>query len=332
MLKMSRTIVYMLFILLSEINSCVELSKTLRIFGIDISHDTINRILWEEGIFPQEKLFNFVKDLITPDYNIVVIDDFVIDKIYSKSTEFAYYCWSNLHKRVIKGIHIVDCIITNGKHIIPIDFRVYDRPRDGKTKNNLCREIIKSLVDKGLNIRYICFDSWYSSKDNLKLIDSLGLFYLCRIKRNRKVKLSKNGKWVSIEDLKEIPKNGLIVYLRKVGYVRLFCLSKNGKAKYYITNNLFMSFEEFQEVKNASWRIEEFHRGVKQCCNTGNFFVRKKFPILGHISLSMRAFYLLEKIRIDKNISWYELRRKLNRIAVGNAIISLCEEIGLSLI
>ena len=332
MLKKTRSIVYMLFLLLSEFNSCIELSKTLRIFGINVSHDTINRILWNEGLNPQEKLFNFVKNFITPEYNIFVIDDFVIDKFYSKSTEFTYYCWSNLHKQVVKGIHIVDCIVTNGKNIIPIDFRVYDKPRDRKTKNDLCREIILSLVEKGLNIQYICFDSWYSSKENLKLIDKFGLFYLCRIKRNRKIKLSKNGGWISIKELEEIPKSGLIVYLRKVGYVKLFCLSKNGKAVYYITNNLFMSFEEFQEVKNASWKIEEFHRGVKQCCNIGNFFVRKRLPVLGHVSLAMRAFFILERIRIDKKITWYEFRRELNRIAVGNAIISLCKEAGLLLI
>ncbi|EHP86260.1 hypothetical protein MetfoDRAFT_1129, partial [Methanotorris formicicus Mc-S-70] len=69
-----------------------------------------------------------------------------------------------------------------------------------------------------------------------------------------------------------------------------------------------------------------------QCCNIGNFFVRKRFPVLGHISLAMRAFFILEKIRIDKKITWYEFRRELNRIAVGNAIISLCKETGLLLI
>ncbi|EHP83214.1 hypothetical protein MetfoDRAFT_1993, partial [Methanotorris formicicus Mc-S-70] len=41
---------------------------------------------------------------------------------------------------------------------------------------------------------------------------------------------------------------------------------------------------------------------VKQCCNIGNFFVRKRFPVLGHISLAMRAFFILEKIRIDKRL------------------------------
>jgi len=46
----------------------------------------------------------------------------------------------------------------------------------------------------------------------------------------------------------------------------------------------------------------------------------------------MRAFFILERIRIDKEISWYEIRRELNRIAVGNAIISLFEDVGLSLI
>ncbi|EHP85070.1 transposase [Methanotorris formicicus Mc-S-70] len=74
----------MLFLLLSEFNSCIELSKTLRIFGINVSHDTINRILWNEGLNPQENLFNFMKNFITPEYNIFVIDDFVIDKFYSK--------------------------------------------------------------------------------------------------------------------------------------------------------------------------------------------------------------------------------------------------------
>jgi len=46
----------------------------------------------------------------------------------------------------------------------------------------------------------------------------------------------------------------------------------------------------------------------------------------------MRAFFILERIRIDKKISWYEFRKELNRIAVENAIISLCKEIELSLI
>ncbi len=93
-----------------------------------------------------------------------------------------------------------------------------------------------------------------------------------------------------------------------------------------------MTFEEFQEVKNASWRIEEFHRGIKQCRNIGNFFVRKRFPVFEYISLSMRAFFILERIRIDKKINWYEIRRELNRMTVGNAIISLCKEVSLSII
>jgi len=65
-LKKANVIVYMLFLLLSEFNSCIELSKTLRIFGINVSHDIINRILWNEGFNPQEKLFNFIKNFITP--------------------------------------------------------------------------------------------------------------------------------------------------------------------------------------------------------------------------------------------------------------------------
>ena len=60
----------MLFLLSSEFNSYIELSKTLCIFGINVSHDTINQILWNEGFNPQEKL--------TPEYNIFVMDEEVV--------------------------------------------------------------------------------------------------------------------------------------------------------------------------------------------------------------------------------------------------------------
>jgi len=46
----------------------------------------------------------------------------------------------------------------------------------------------------------------------------------------------------------------------------------------------------------------------------------------------MMAFFILERIEIDKKISRYEFRKELNRIAVENAIISLCKEVGLSII
>ncbi len=49
-LKKANVLVYILFLLLSEFNSCIELSKTLHIFGINVSYDTINRILWNEGL------------------------------------------------------------------------------------------------------------------------------------------------------------------------------------------------------------------------------------------------------------------------------------------
>ncbi len=56
--KKANAIVYMLFLLLLGFNSCIEMSKTLHIFGINVSHDIINRILWNKGFNPQEKLFN----------------------------------------------------------------------------------------------------------------------------------------------------------------------------------------------------------------------------------------------------------------------------------
>ena len=73
---------------------------------------------------------------------ILVLDDTTLDKPYAKKMELVTYHWSGKHKRVVKGIPLLSMLWSDGEALIPCDFRVYDKPSGGKTKNEHFREML----------------------------------------------------------------------------------------------------------------------------------------------------------------------------------------------
>ncbi len=70
---------------------------------------------------------------------------------------------------------------------------------------------------------------------------------------------------------------------------------------------------EFRELQEIHWRIECYHRALKQLCGLSKFQVRKTESIITHIFCSLRAFCQLEIMRIKETIeSWYSLQRELS--------------------
>ena len=73
-----------------------------------------------------------------------------------------------------------------------------------------------------------------------------------------------------------------------------------------------MTRTEFVSFHDSHWRIESFHRAIKQVCGLCQFRVRDSFAIKTHIFCSLQAFVRLEKMRSKQVISdWYELQRNL---------------------
>ena len=57
---------------------------------------------------------------------------------------------------------------------MPIDYRVYDKEGDGKSKNTHFCEMLSLAKSRGMNPSAVVMDSWYSSLDNLKAIRDHG--------------------------------------------------------------------------------------------------------------------------------------------------------------
>lgn len=288
--------------------TCTEAART-QPQESDAAHDAYTRLLqrlpdntnllWEES-----------KEFITFK-GLLLIDDSVIDKPFANKMELVSYFWSGNHHQVVKGIDVITALWTNGKRIIPTDFRVYN-DFEGKTKNDYFCDLIRVAKDRQLHPEYVGFDSWYSGLDNLKLIRKLDWEWITRFKENRLVNPDgkpKNN--VNVSTI-EIPENGRIVHLKGYGYVKVFrFVSGKGDIEYWATSDLKMTKEKWMELKGKTWKIEEYHRGIKQCCGAEDSQIRNAGGQKNHILLSIVAFLKLEFRRIKVGASWYETKESI---------------------
>jgi hypothetical protein len=66
------------------------------------------------------------------------------------------------------GINLISLLWTDGEAHWPCDFRIYDKPADGLSKNDHFVAMLKMAATRGFEPSLVAFDSWYASLDNLK--------------------------------------------------------------------------------------------------------------------------------------------------------------------
>ena len=154
------------------------------------SHDQLNRFLRNENISSSE-LWQSVKDDIEyDDEGYIVFDDFVLPKLHAKEIEALRSQWSGSDKKVVVGIGIVTCLYVNPKtqEYWIIDYRIFDKDHDGKTKIDHLLEMSHNVyLKKQLPFRTVLMDAWYASMKVLKAIEKLSKIYYVPLKRNRLV-------------------------------------------------------------------------------------------------------------------------------------------------
>jgi len=278
------------------------------------SHDAFTRLLTRQPP-DTEALWQETKGLVNLKGGLLVLDDTTLDKPYAKHIELVTRHWSGKHHKVVLGINLISLLWTDGNADIPTDFRVYDKPIGGKNKNEHFRDMLAVAKARSFQPNYVLFDSWYSSLDNLKLVNSYGWLWLSRLKSNRQVNPDGSGN-VAISTLETGPE-GKQVHLRGYGFIKVFReVSPNGDAEYWATNDLNMGLSQREELSKQAWSIESYHRGIKQCCGIEKAQVRSANAQVRHISFSIRAFVRLEVHRLKTGVSWYEAKTDIVRDAI----------------
>ena len=277
---------YIQFLIASSVVfTCTEAARCHPLRDLGPSHDSYTRLL--RRMLPDTgALWKEVADIVQLQKGYLIVDDTTLDKPYAKVMELVCRHWSGKHHRVVKGINLITLIWTDGHAIIPVDFRIYDKNNDGKTKNDHLRDMLLIAKERGFRPEFVLFDSWYASLDNFKIIRSFGWHWLTRLKKNRLVNPD-NTKNVQINTV-DISPEGREVHLKGYEFVKVFqIVSKDGDKEYWATDVTYMDELQRKELAHQSWKIEEYHRGIKQFCGVERCQARKSQSQRAHIQLSI---------------------------------------------
>ena len=126
------------------------------------------------------------------------------------------------------------------------------------------------------------------------------------VQANRIVSAEK-GAWVQVQKL-DVPDEGVTVWLRNVGPVKLFRTRLKDQLRHYVVCLLdaqgYSTFGrlDFQKLHDQHWGVEQYHRMLKQVCNVERFQVRGRVPILNHIFAALCSFVQLQEMRFTHTI------------------------------
>lgn len=180
---------------------------------------------------------------------------------------------------MVKGICLLTLLWTEGERLVACDYRVY---AEKETKNELFRAMLGVAHTRGFTPESVLMDSWYSGVANLKAIRALGWHFLTRLKSNRLV--NPDGKGNVPISMVEIGAQGRVVHLKAFGFVKVFprvCADRD--VEYWATDDLEMTEGQRASLEQLGWGIEEYHRGLKQCCGVGRAQVRRAAAWMGHL-------------------------------------------------
>ena len=279
----------------------------------NIAHDSITRFLSGTKLTPHI-LWEYSKQFVDLDSGYLICDDSVLDHPYGKEINLSRWQYSGVHHDVVFGIGLTTLLWTgndSAEHI-PVDFRIYAKDEDGMTKNEHFRQMLTLAKHRGFKPKGVLFDSFYAALETLKLIRDYQWIFTTRIKSNRTVSTAAGREnRFRIKDLK-IPKEGMIVHLKGFGQVKVFLIDfPNGNKEYMATNQLTFSNTDIRDAAARRWKIEEYHRGLKQTVGVESCQSTTGRAQRSHIFCSILSFVALEKKRLEENISWYESKRRI---------------------
>jgi len=252
--------------------SCLEAERVQPKSTDAAAHDAITRLL--HRIEPStDALWQAAQGQVGLETGILVIDDSTLDKFYAQKIELVTRHWLGKHGRVVQGINLITLLWSEGDRHIPYYYRFYEKSVDGATKNDHFRAMLATARERGFAPKCVVFDSWYSSLDNLKLIREYGWLWLTRLKGNRHVNADNTGNR-PLSNV-EIASSGTRVHLKGYGFVKVFkIVTPDGDIDYWATNHQDLSELQRLQWAEFGWAIEEYHRGLKQCCGAERAQVR----------------------------------------------------------
>lgn len=316
-----------------------------RMMDGEISHDKTTRFLSEED-YTSKDLWLLVKPTVRKvesDEGVLIFDDTVQEKPYTDENEVM--CWHYDHSkgRSVKGFNLLNCLYHVDEISIPVAFEVIKKPvqysdletkkRKRKslvTKNELMRQMLDVCVRNKLKFRFVLFDIWFSSAENMRHIKKTHeKDFIGAIKGNRLVALSEEDyaakRFIRIDELEWSEEKIFTGWLKNVPFpvmlVRQVFENKDGSTGilYLVCSDTTMKQDAILTVYKKRWPIEVFHKSLKQNAALGKAPVRTVRTQNNHIFTALYAVFKLECLKIKHHFNHFALRSKIYLKALKSA-------------
>ena len=321
----------------------IEMTKLSKILGKGNSHDIFTKkLLLNDEVETDKALWNHVKAILRDYENekdgCLLIDDSILAKPYTKESDMV--CWHYDHTigKSKKSILMLNFHYTDESGIsLPVGYEIItksEKEYDEKkkkwvkkskfTKNEIMRDKLEILhFHNQLKYRYVLFYKWFASVENLVFInDVLKKKFVCPLKKNRKVALSKedkdNGNYVSISSVDMGDCSSRLVYLDgyKDALKIIKQVSKDGDDDesiylYLVTNDIDLTTNKILEIYKRRWKIEEYHKSLKQNLKIEHSPTKVQTSQLNHIFLSVCGFIKLERLRLNYKMNHFAIKEKI---------------------
>ena len=313
-----------------------------------ISHDRITRFL-SGKVKTSKDLWQFVKPLIREietENGCLIIDDSIEEKPYTDENDIV--CWHFDHSQGtnVKGINFLSCLYQVASISLPIGFELiskteqYIDPKDGKqkrrspiSKNELARRQIEYAARNKIKFRFVLFDVWFSSVENMRFILKNRKHFICPLKSNRKVALSKadklQGRWHKLENLEIEMNSARLIYLEglptAVLLIKQVFTNENGQTatQYLISSDSKLSPDDIMTNYQRRWRVEEYHKSLKQNISLEKSPTQTPTTQTNHFFAALCGYIKLERLKIKTKENHFALKSKLYLKALMSAFQTL---------
>ena len=286
-----------------------------------LSHDAVKRYLQLDKLTAAQVWEHTQRDIVVSPRGCLVFDDTILDKGHSHQIELVRRQYSGNAHAIIKGIGLVNCLYVNpdtGEYW-PIDYRLFAPEQDGKSKLDHVHDmLVQAVASKALPFSRVLFDTWYATQELMLLVDKLGKIFYCPIKSNRLVDDSLGQQryrpvdslaWTAVE----IDQGKLIKINRfpKDYKVKLFrVVVSSNRTDWVVTNDLAQdSTQDTRDACALRWKIEQFHRELKQLTGVEKCQCRKARMQRNHIACAILVWIRLKAVAKKALLTMYQVKR-----------------------
>jgi hypothetical protein len=304
----------------------------------EVSHDQISRFLRADD-YGSKEIWGYAKSTVRQQEQktggVLILDDTISEKPYTD--ENAVNCWHYSHakSRHVKGLNLLSCLVRYGDIALPIGYEVIKKDilySDLETKrqkrkarigkNDLFRSIIQQAVSNHVLFDYVLADSWFGSKTNMHFIhNDLKKYFIFGIKSNRCIALTelnaKSGQFQKANSLDWKDGDSSTVYLKDMEFpvklLKKVFTNEDGSTGtlYLVTNDLTIDADRIYEVYQKRWRIEEFHKSIKQNASLSKSPTKTIRTQCNHLFATLVAYCKLELLKIKTAMNHFAIKQKL---------------------